>query len=131
MERDELTLDRDPHGLAGEPPCDVIARSSEADDAVGVDAPRRHQRRCRLELGFGFGWSWRRVERFAVGDRGEFEAADRRDHADALMRPLVVVVLDPRVDGRLRGGEIGEGLAGEAFALERLVEPFDLPGRGR
>ena len=114
MERDELTLDRDPHGLAGEPSCDVIVRGGEAHDAVRVHATRRHQRRYMLELRFRFG-SRRRFDGFAVGDRGELEATDRRDHPDALVRSLMVVVLDPRVDGRLRGREISEGLAGECL----------------
>ena len=42
----------------------------------------------------------------AFGDGGELEATDRRDHPDALMRSLMVVVLDPRVDRRLRSREI-------------------------
>jgi hypothetical protein len=114
--------------LAGEPPRDVIVRGGEADDAVQVHATCRHQRCCQLELRLR---SWRCFYGFASGDGGEFEAADRRDHADALMRSLVVVVLDPRIDGRLRGHEVGEGLAGESFALECLVESFHLPRRGR
>jgi NAD(P)-dependent dehydrogenase (short-subunit alcohol dehydrogenase family) len=42
-----------------------------------------------------------------------------------------ILVNNGRVDGRLRGGEVSEGSAGEPFALERLVESFHLPGRGR
>jgi hypothetical protein len=128
MERDEFTLDGDPHGLAGEPAGDVIVHGSEADDAMRVDAPRRHQPLDMLGLRLG---SWRRLHRFTLGDGSELEATDRSNHPDALVGSLMVVALDPRIDSGLRSREIGEHLAGDAFALERLVEPFDLPRRGR
>ena len=50
---------------------------------------------------------------------------------DALVRPVVVVLVDERVDRGLGVLDGGEHLPVQALALQALVEPLHLAGRGR
>jgi hypothetical protein len=49
------------------------------------------------------------------------------------MRPLSVVVDDPRVECCLQGVDrlMPAVVIGEELGADRLMQPFDLPGRGR
>ena len=59
------------------------------------------------------------------------EAVDRRPVAEALMLPVVVVLVHPRIDRGLRVGDRREHLAVEELTLQRLVEALHLARRGR
>ena len=64
---------------------------------------------------------------------GRSEQAGRGGHVQRLVRPVVVVGVHPRVDRRLRRGQVGEGPAViKQLAAQGLIPTFDLPGgRGR
>jgi hypothetical protein len=53
---------------------------------------------------------------------GEPEPLEGRDHPDALVRPLVVVVLDPHVELRLRILDRVEALPGEKLLAQGPVK---------
>ena len=63
--------------------------------------------------------------------RGRAGTAPRGDHPDALVRPVVVVVLDPHVQFGLGVLDRVEHPPGEELAAQRLVEPLDLARRRR
>lgn len=63
---------------------------------------------------------------------GWLEPSGWEGHVQRLMRPVGVVVVPERVNRGLRRGQIREHAgAVEQLAAQRLVEPFDLPRRGR
>jgi hypothetical protein len=76
-----------------------------------------------------------------AGDRGRLvvagrpvgpEQAGRGDHAQRLMRALVVIGMDPPVNRVLRGGQrLERRHVIEQLPAQGLVPPLDLPGRGR
>jgi hypothetical protein len=74
--------------------------------------------------GLGLVVSGDQFERFG---HGEFESADRWDHADPLMRSDRVVFDHPAVDDRLGLLERFEASVGEELFLDRLVNRSTFP----
>ena len=74
------------HALAGEPHPGPVVRRSEADEPTSID-PAGHRRCVRSRLG-----NDRLVELHGFGP-GEPEPVPGSGHAEALMRPLEVVLV--------------------------------------
>src|ERR671911_1357556 len=105
---------------------DVIAVLENADAARTVDAPTHDLlRRQWLLLGSDV-----TVDDLECWWAGEFEAADRRDVAETLVLPLVVVAGDPDIETALHLLESVEGVVREELLAHGLVQAFDLAGGG-
>jgi hypothetical protein len=75
-----------------------------------------------------FGWSPQRQHR-ALFERDGVEVVGGWIHVPGLVRPGVVVLSDPPIDGLLSGINAGErAVVVQEFGLDALVPPLDLPG---
>src|SRR5579863_4417704 len=114
------------HFFSRQPRSDSIARRREADVPALTDASCRVGRRrgCVGRAVFDFDGD-------QLGD-GQTEALVWGDHADALVGPVVVVGLHPRVELHLGVGDGVEDLAGQKLLAQGAMEAFHFPrGGGR
>lgn len=115
------------HRLAREIDTDVVAVLEDADAALLIDSSADDL--CWW-LRFRFGCDVT-VDDLKGRPFLELEASDRRDVTDSLVLSVVVVVGNPRIQGRLCLLDRVEAVLREELLAHGLVQPFDLAGGGR
>ena len=98
----------DLHGLTGQPHPALVTHRRETDRALAVDFAGRRDRHRRFMV-----IDRLRQDRLGRDGVSEPEPLPRRHHPDALVRPVMVVVLDPRIQPGLRVSDVAEHSAGE------------------